>query len=225
MGTVHRGGGASEKLAPHFNSLIYSDINQGLILFWQQVQANLDAGNDPVAGFPEEVSKELYDQLRAEPEDSALKFLVGISASFGGKYYGGYARGKTAKGEPRNYHQETLRNIRKGAPLMFPHQQVQVLHRPYWEAPELEDGAVLYCDPPYAGTTTYQSGEFDSGRFWEWARGMANAGHPVFVSEYSAPDWATLLWEKELTVTVKRGDALPGERQWARERLFLVEPE
>jgi len=41
---------------------------------------------------PSNVSEELYNQLKNE-DDSSLRGFVGIACSFGGKFFGGYARG------------------------------------------------------------------------------------------------------------------------------------
>lgn len=57
-----------------------------------------------------------------------------------------------------------------------------------------EEGDVVYCDPPYAGTGQYNVGDFDSAAFWEWVRLRA---YPVYVSEYSAPDDFVSIWSKE----------------------------
>ena len=50
---------------------------------------------------------------------------------------------------------------------------------------KIKNGAVVYCDPPYAGTREYKEGAFNHVAFWEWCRTQNN---PVFVSEYNAPD-------------------------------------
>lgn len=52
-----------------------------------------------------------------------------------------------------------------------------------YEAVEIKPNSVVYCDPPYAGTAKYL-GDFDSRRFWEWAKSHSA---PIFISEYSAP--------------------------------------
>lgn len=57
-----------------------------------------------------------------------------------------------------------------------------------------EEGDVVYCDPPYASTSQYNAGDFDSPAFWEWARTRA---YPVYVSEYRAPDDFVSIWSKE----------------------------
>lgn len=60
---------------------------------------------------------------------------------------------------------------------------------------EIPDGAIVYCDPPYCGTCEYYNATgFDSRSFFEWVR---DNKHPVFVSEYNAPDYLHVVdrWE------------------------------
>jgi DNA adenine methylase len=66
---------------------------------------------------------------------------------------------------------------------------------------EIPDGSLVYCDPPYAGTTGYSgavrtikaddktsSNEWRADIFWRWADKLAlEKGCSVFVSEYKGP--------------------------------------
>ena len=56
-----------------------------------------------------------------------------------------------------------------------------------------EEGDVVYCDPPYAGTGGYGR-EFDHDAFWQWCR---TRDFPVYVSEYRAPEDFISIWCKE----------------------------
>lgn len=63
-------------------------------------------------------------------------------------------------------------------------------------------GYVIYCDPPYRGTThAYHIGNtvntiFDSNKFGDWCKLMSKR-NIVFVSEYSEPcSGAKLIWSK-----------------------------
>ena len=56
-----------------------------------------------------------------------------------------------------------------------------------------QDGDVVYCDPPYAGTVGYGRG-FDHEAFWQWCR---TRDFPVYVSEYRAPEDFISIWCKE----------------------------
>lgn len=51
----------------------------------------------------------------------------------------------------------------------------------------IPQNALVYCDPPYAGTTGYNGVDFNSDRFWEWAREVSKQ-NLLAVSEYKAPD-------------------------------------
>ncbi len=67
----------------------------------------------------------------------------------------------------------------------------------YYDVPILPD-SVVYCDPPYKGTGTYdmndRTGGFDHDRFYDWLR---STPFPVYVSEYSMPDDFVSVWSKE----------------------------
>jgi site-specific DNA-adenine methylase len=53
--------------------------------------------------------------------------------------------------------------------------------------------AIIYCDPPYEGTSEYKEGGFNHKEFWEWARQISKT-NKVYVSEYNAPsDFKPLL--------------------------------
>jgi len=49
-------------------------------------------------------------------------------------------------------------------------------------------GTVIYCDPPYGGTTGYKTGRFDAAKAWELYRAWSERGAHVYVSEYSGPE-------------------------------------
>ncbi len=46
---------------------------------------------------------------------------------------------------------------------------------------------VIYCDPPYANTTGYASGDFDHAELYDYAEHLARQGYKVFISEYWMP--------------------------------------
>ena len=75
--------------------------------------------------------------------------------------------------------------------------------------------SLIYCDPPYQGTTGYKTGAFNHEEFFEWCRQMKSKGNIVFVSEYNAPDDFELVWQGEILGSFKK------ERK-AVEKLFKV---
>lgn len=173
------GANAFEHIAPHFEKTYAGDVHEDLILMWQAVAR----GWEP----PGVVTEEEYQKLRtADP--SPLRAAVGFGASFGGKWFGGYARNADAK----NYMQTCVNVLRRQRGLF---RGAELAHVSYLEWPVVP-GVVVYCDPPYAGTTGYKGTQgFDHDQFWARMREWAASGSYVFVSEYSAPsDWE-VLWE------------------------------
>ena len=68
---------------------------------------------------------------------------------------------------------------------------------------EYQDGDVVYCDPPYEGTSEYDE-SFDHAAFYEWA---ATRVFPVWFSSYQISDKRfTTLYAKQLGTT--RGSSL-----------------
>lgn len=109
--------------------------------------------------------------------------FVGYHATFGAKYFGGYARGFKADGiTPRDESNEAYRNTMKQLPNVI---DVKFVNADF-KALEIKN-AVIYCDPPYQGTTKYSTGSFNYDEFWNWCREISK-DNIVFVSEYNAPD-------------------------------------
>ena len=77
----------------------------------------------------------------------------------------------------------------------------------------IPEGAVVYCDPPYANTTGYGTG-FDHQAFYAWCRAVGKH-HPLFVSEYWMP--SDFRCVAELTVR-----ALAGAKTNARTRIEKI---
>lgn len=148
-------------------------------------------------------------------EPSALRALAGFGSSFGSKWFGGYARGQTAQGAARNYTAEARRNLLRMLPKIK-HATFEHVSYDVWSpGPE----TLVYCDPPYASTTTYgATDEFDSGRFWMVAESWADAGATVFVSEYAAPSQWHEVWSAPVQISLKMENNIPP----AVERLFTL---
>lgn len=136
-----------------------------------------------------------------------------IAFSFGAKWIGGWSRGKNSKGEQRDYVSEQHKASEKQKPLL---QSVELIHSSYNDL-EIPPNSVIYCDPPYEGTTGYKD-KFNHEDFWQWCRNKSKYGHTVFVSEYNAPDDFICVWEHELNVSVAKN----GKQKKAIERLFTI---
>ena len=125
----------------------------------------------------------------------AMIGFVGFCCSFGGKFWGGYARGNDSKGEPRNYADEQSRNLVKRAAKI---RHVNFVCCDYRRL-DIPNDSIIYADPPYAQTTKYKNRDgFDHNEFWDWCRQKNKEGHTLFISEYVAPDDFECVWEKEV---------------------------
>ena len=179
---------------------IGSDIDPDLIALWQAVSD----GWMPPKNFTEAQ----YAGIKKE-SPSALKGYAAFALSYGGKKFGGWCRDSAGK---RNYVDEAYRN----AETQFPKLRGVDFRLCHYTDLIIPDGCILYCDPPYEGTTKYKS-DFNHELFWEWCRQMAER-HTVFVSEYSAPKDFECLWEKEVTSSLT---ADTGSKR-NTERLFIL---
>ena len=162
------------------------DVNPYLIALWRAVSN----GWTP----PETVTEQEYnDAKNNQDKDPVFSAWAGFACSFGGKWFGGYARGNKPDGTPRNHPEEAYRNAMKQFPAL---RGVQFQCRSVFDI-ELPGRATIYCDPPYAGTTKYRTG-FDHDKFYDWCRFQAMSGHRVFVSEYAMPADFRVVWQKDV---------------------------
>jgi DNA adenine methylase len=216
------GGWVTAQLAPLFNKVYAYDMHEDLVLMWRGV---LDGTFVP----PEATSREEYLEYRYT-EPSAMRGFLGFGMSFSGKWFGGYTGG----GNPEEIAEKRQRKHSSQSDYIGPAHRgllskaaamsnVIVDRRDFFDL-EIVKGAVLYCDPPYNGTTGYavkpnvsgkSGGAFDSTRFWkrceEWAK-VAD----VYVSEESAPSGWEVIWEKEAFRSVNTNN------QKATEKLFTL---
>lgn len=124
--------------------------------------------------------------------------------------------GKNTKGNPRNYCLESKNNILKQLPNL---QGVNFIHSNY-DVLEIPNNSVIYCDPPYAGTTKYKD-SLNHIKFWDWCREKSKEGHQVFISEYNAPEDFECVWEGEVINSLNNQTNI----KKATERLFKYKGE
>jgi len=166
------------------------DAHPQLIALWQEVSR----GWLP----PKELSWSEYEELRKHKRPDAITGYAGFAASFSGKWFAGYADG----GYRRDYQAEQHAAALLQFPLLV---GVQFLCQDYRDL-QAAEGSIVYCDPPYAGTTGYTSKDkFDSGEFWKWAEGLHRSGCTVFVSESLAPSNWVEVWSKTRKTSVDTG--------------------
>lgn len=165
------------------------------------------------AGYelPETITEEQYQAIRADKDaDPVLAGFAGFGCSFGGKWFGGYARDN--KGGA-NYAAQSKRSLLKKMSTLG---GAEFICGDYRKVP-IPPGAVVYADPPYADTTGYNGEKFDSKEFWQAMRLLADTGHTVYISEQTAPPDFICVWEKPFTRTLDRNT---GNRFKVIEKLF-----
>jgi DNA adenine methylase len=162
--------------------------------------------------LPSRIYEDDYNDVKNN-QDNYSPFIVGhigFNASFGSKFFGGYARPRKSTGYDRDLICGKNSLIKK-MPLI---EGVKFTCSKYKNL-EIPPSSIIYCDPPYANTTGYKD-KFDHKEFWQWCREKCEEGHDVFISEYNAPDDFVCVWEKSTGVSV----AKEGKHKKATEKLF-----
>ena len=142
---------------------------------------------------PKEVSEQEYRDIMKNKNDypKYLVGYVGFQLSYGAKWFGGYRRDSTGK---RNYAIEAYNNVVK---------QIDKLSGITFRCMNFLDipkdkvkNYLIYCDPPYRGTTEYKTTKFPYDEFYQWCRDMSK-DNTVLISEYWMPEDFTCIWSKE----------------------------
>ena len=183
---------------------IGADINPYLI-------EALIAIRDCVIDLPKnnkEFTEENYKELRKN-DNYKYKGYAGFAFSYSGKWLGGWRRDGLNK---RDYVNESYKNAINQSPLL---QGVRLVNESYLDL-QIPENSLIYCDPPYEGTTKYKD-SFNHAEFWDWCRQKAKEGHIVFVSEYNAPNDFKCVWEKKIVSSLTKDTG----SKVATERLFL----
>lgn len=190
------------KLAKDFEKVICNDSHKYLIDLLNGVKNGYE--------LPENISESDYKHIKAnKDEDPVLTGFVGFGCSFGGKWFGGYARNKTRT----NYALQSKRSLLKDMANLM---DATFICKDYTDV-DIPKGAIIYADPPYENTTQYSGGKFDSSKFWEYARQKSKT-NLMFISELNAPDDFVPIWEKEFTRTL---DVNKNNQFKATEKLFV----
>lgn len=84
-----------------------------------------------------------------------------------------------------------------------------------YEQVQIEEGDVVYADPPYANTGHDYGQTFDHAKFWDW---VVTRNFPVYVSEYNAPEGFVEIFRKE---KMRLGKGGKSAHQKAIEKLFV----
>lgn len=172
------------------------DINPYLISMYQALQA----GWIP----PDYVSEEEYAEAKKGNCPDYLRGFIGFGCSFGGKWFGGYARSKSGadKRTVQGYALHTKNGLLKMLPKI---KDVSFVSHSYTSLLPLNYD-IIYCDPPYEGTTPYDfTPKFDHVQFWKIMREWSKT-NTVLISSYSAPEDFTVVWEKQTRTDLRNKD-------------------
>ena len=170
---------------------------------------------DNPESIPDLITEDDYAEA-SKRRDKGLDGFIGFSMSFGAKWFGGYARAvKGSKGCIDNMYTQTRRCKASAIKQSSLIRGVELVSCSYLDL-VIPSKSIIYCDPPYAGTTKYKD-DLNHEEFWQWCRDKVKEGHKVFISEYKAPDDFVCVWSQELNVSVAR----TGKQKKAIERLFV----
>lgn len=184
------------------------DINKYLISLLRVVRDNPQL-------LPKTITESMYYNVKNHKEqyDDWYVGLVGFCATYGSKWFGGYARGTKSDGATkRDMANEAIRNLLKQSNSL---KGCKFKCLSYLDIPKNLSGYVIYCDPPYRGTTGYKDG-INYKQFYKWCREMSKR-NTVFVSEYDMPDDFVCVCEVRHKTTLK-----VKEHEKRIERLFVV---
>lgn len=167
-------------------SIRCSDLHPGLQVLYEAVRD----GWLP----PANLSEFRYRHLRAtcdwsKPEHAFAAF----GCSFGGKEWGGYARNNKG-GDYIGWAQRSLLH------------KVQAMQTVQFQTCNYKDlvidkPSVVYCDPPYVGTTSY-SKAIDRAEFFSWCERLAEQSCEVYISEFELPANWEIVWRHERSLNM-----------------------
>ncbi|SFO05736.1 DNA adenine methylase [Xenorhabdus japonica] len=187
----------------HAGPVIAADSHEYLIEMWRA----LLSGWQP----PGQISREQYYAVKNNKDEIPhLTGWVGFNCSYAGKWFNGYVGVTQTKSRVRDHQLEAANNIQRQLTKL----NSVILQCCDYRELDIPNGAVVYCDPPYANTTGYQR-SFDSAEFWDWVRELSNRC-TVFVSEYTAPDDFDCIWSREIT------SGISGTKTTSIESLFVM---
>ena len=165
---------------------------------------------------PESITKEQYAEYKAkqDPRDPMTAF-VGIGCSFAGKWFGGFI-GNGEKGDKAKCSvRASCNSLKTQLPRIL---ETAFIHGTF-DTHTIGDGWLIYCDPPYQGTTAYGAfSGFDHAKFWAAMRSWSKHS-TVIVSEYSAPSDFECVLEIKKTNSMYHAD---GKQKKEIEKLFKL---
>ena len=158
--------------------------------------------------IPDNISRDEYNYHLSSEGINLRSAVACFAYSYNGKPWGGYC--PTNKTGTRNYVNERIRyykTLLKNDTFM----KTKLYCNDYKKWNPV--GCLIYCDPPYFGTTT--SKKFDTEIFWAVVRHWSR-NNTVFVSGYEAPDDFICVGKSE------KQCSLNGKHSQRTEKLFSL---
>ena len=187
------------------------DIHKQLIALLQHAQEHEE-------DLPERILEEEYKTVQNNKENYPDWYLglVGFCASFGAKYFGGYARDSKSDNSGK-WSAGAIKNLKKQLPQI---KEVKFWNARFQDLPlDKIKGYVIYCDIPYRGTTKYQTDDFPYEEFYDWVK-AASVNNIVLISEYSMPEEFTCIWQKETKTLLDSNKNKSDDNNIRVEKLF-----
>ena len=189
------------------------DIHKQLIELLKHIQNNTD-------DIPNIILEEEYNRVKNNKENYPDWYvgLVGFCASFGAKYFNGYARdGKNDN--TGGWSKGAINNIKKQVPNL---KDVKFYNCSFLNLPKDKiKGYIIYCDPPYKGTCKYKTDPFPYEEFYDWCRYMSK-NNTVLISEYNMPNDFECIWKKESKVNFDSNRVSNDKKNLRIEKLFTL---
>lgn len=199
----------------NYKKSIGSDIHPDLIKLWKEVKSNIFIPPKT------KITNKAWEKAKKLKSPNAMKAFIGFGCSFGGIFFIGNAQ-KYDKQNKRDFRQEAINSINKMKPMI---QKKNVLFKNKSYDKYTPKSMLIYCDPPYIGTTKYKGiKQFDHDKFWETMRKWSK-NNIVLISEERAPKDFICIWEKKkrrtLLKTSKTKNNKINKRFYSSEKLFM----
>ena len=150
--------------------LLLCDNNKALITMWSYL-----LNNEVI--LPS-ISESDYNELKnLKDPDNWLTAYAGFGLSFGGKWFGGYARGRG------DYNGELQRSVEKKIRSLKSKKAVDFVHCDCYDL-VVNSKSVIYLDPPYVGRTGVGGFNRDGLDVFELGERLVNDGHIVLITEF-----------------------------------------
>ena len=154
------------------------DVHRNLIALLKKVQ-------EDVSDIPDCILESEYRAVKTNRCDYPDWYvgLVGFCASFGAKYFGGYAR--NGKGDNSgSWSRGAIANLKKQSHNL---KDISFFCKDFRDIDiERLSDYVVYCDIPYRNTTRYSTIVFPYEEFYDWCSVLSRK-NTVLVSEYDMP--------------------------------------